>query len=111
MRKNPDMQSRIVYQRLLGYSKAYWWVCVFGIIGTMIASGSDAFFAWLIKPMLDKGFIDRDITFIHWLPFILILIFLIRNAANFMSNYCMSWAGRSVVTQFRKDLFAHFMRL
>jgi subfamily B ATP-binding cassette protein MsbA len=105
------MPGYLIYKRLLGYSKVYWPAFVLGIIGTIISSGSDAFFAWLIKPMLDKGFIDRDTVFIHWLPFILIFMFLVRNAANFMSNYYMSWAGRSVVTQFRKDLFAHFLRL
>ncbi len=105
------MQSHVIYKRLLGYSKVYWPAFVLGIIGTMVSSGTDASFAYLIKPLLDKGFIDKDMAFIHWLPFILIFAFLVRNAANFMSNYYMAWAGRSVVTQFRKDLFAHFMRL
>jgi subfamily B ATP-binding cassette protein MsbA len=100
-----------IYKRLLTYSKVYWPAFLLGVIGTIISSGTDASFAWLIKPLLDKGFINKDINFIRWLPFILIFAFLIRNAANFMSNYYMAWAGRNVVTQFRKDLFKHYMRL
>lgn len=105
------VSGRTVYKRLLGYSKVYWWAFVFGIIGTVISSGTDASFTYLVKPLLDKGFIDKDMTFIHWLPFILIFAFALRNAANFVSNYFMAYAGRSIVTQFRKDLFAHYMKL
>lgn len=103
--------GHVVYKRLLGYSSVYWRAFVLGIFGTVVSSGADATFAWLIKPLLDKGFIQRDIGFIHWLPAILIFAFLIRNGAGYLSNYYMSWAGRKVVTRFRQDLFAQYLRL
>jgi subfamily B ATP-binding cassette protein MsbA len=103
--------GRKTYLRLLSYSKMYFGAFLLGIMGTMIGAAVDASFAWLIKPLIDKGLIAKDNAFIHWLPFILIFAFLIRSGGNFMSNYYMSWAGRSIVTQFRKDLFAHYMRL
>jgi len=105
------IDGKKTYRRLLKYSKAYLGAFILGIIGTMIGASVDASFAYLIKPLVDKGFIDKDIGFIHWLPFILIFAFIIRNGGNFMSNYYMAWSGRSIVTQFRKDLFAHYMRL
>ena len=105
------MQGHIVYKRLLQYSKQYWLLFLLGIVGTIISSGMDASFTWLIKPMLDKGFIGHDRHFIRWLPVILISVFIIRNLASFMSNYFMASAGRHIVTQFRKDLFAKFMAL
>jgi len=105
------MEGSRIYKRLLTYSKVYWWAFVLGLVGTIISSGTDASFTYLIKPLLDKGFIDKDIEFIRWLPFILIFAFILRNAANFLSNYYMAYAGRSIVTQFRKDLFAHYMKL
>lgn len=105
------MQGHIIYKRLLNYSKQYWPQFSLGILGTVISALMTASFAWLIKPLLDQGFIARDQTFIRWMPFMLIGVFLLRNGANFLSNYYMSWTGRTVVTKFRQDLFAHYMKL
>lgn len=100
-----------VYKRLLGYAKKYWQGIALGILGTMLMSGIDASLTGMIKPLLDKGFIARDMHFIHWLPLIIILAFIVRGSANFSSNYYMAWAGRNVVMRFRQEIFAHLMKL
>lgn len=100
-----------VYKRLLGYARHYWRAIALGIMGTMVMSGIDASLTGMIKPLLDKGFIAHDMRFIKWLPLGIITAFLVRSAANFSSNYHMAWAGRSVVTEFRQEIFAHLMKL
>lgn len=100
-----------LYKRLLRYAQRYWFAFVLGIIGTMLESGITAGFTWVIKPILDKGFVERDQLFIRWLPVGIILAFIVRGIAAFMSNYYMAWAGRNVVMQFRQDIFAHLLRL
>lgn len=100
-----------VYKRLLGYAKKYWQGILFGILGTVLMSGIDSSLMAMIKPLLDKGFIAHDKHFIHWLPLIIILAFIIRGGANFISNYYMAWAGRNVVMRFRQEIFAHLMKL
>ncbi len=100
-----------LYKRLFQYAKRYWIGLVLGMIGTITQSGVDAGFTWLIKPLLDKGFIAKDQTFIHWLPLGIILAFILRGGAGFMSNYFMAWTGRNVVMRFRQDIFAHLLRL
>lgn len=100
-----------VYKRLLGYAKKYWQGIALGLLGTMLMSGIDASLTGMIKPLLDKGFIARDMHFIHWLPLIIIFAFIVRGAANFSSNYYMAWAGRNVVMRFRQEIFAHLMKL
>lgn len=100
-----------VYKRLLGYAKRYWQGIALGILGTALMAGIDASLTGMIKPLLDRGFIARDMQFIRWLPLAIILAFLVRGAANFMSNYNMAWAGRNVVMTFRQEIFAHLMKL
>lgn len=106
-----EKNSWVIYKRLVQYAAVYWPAFVAGVLGTIVGSGTDAAFTWLIRPLLDQGFIARNVVFIRWLPVALILAFLLRNAAGFVSNYYMSFAGRGVVARFRKDLFAHYMRL
>lgn len=100
-----------VYKRLLGYAKRYWQGIALGITGTAVMASIDASLTGMIKPLLDRGFIARDLQFIHWLPLAIILAFLVRGAANFMSNYNMAWTGRNVVMTFRQEIFAHLMQL
>lgn len=108
---NYTYSGAYVYRRLLGYAQRYWKGVVLGIIGTMLMAAIDASLTGMIKPLLDKGFIARDMKFIYWLPFGVILAFVARGGANFMSNYYMAWAGRNVVMRFRQDIFAHLMKL
>jgi subfamily B ATP-binding cassette protein MsbA len=105
------MQGHVVYKRLLNYSKQYWPQFTLGIVGTIVSALMTASFTWLIKPLLDQGFIAHNERFIRWLPVLLLSVFAVRTAASFLSNYYMSWTGRTVVTKFRQDLFAHYMRL
>lgn len=100
-----------LYKRLLGYARHYWVAFAFGIVGTMVEQGITAGFTGVMKPLLDKGFIDRDPVFIHWLPIGIVLAFLVRGAAGFLSSYCMGSAGRNVVMRFRQEIFAHLLRL
>lgn len=111
---NTSTQSRnsfYIYKRLLTYSRRYWLAFLLGILGTMLLSGVDAGFAWGIKPILDKGLIARQPSFMHWLPIIIIGAFLMRGVASFMSNYFMALVGRNVVMQFRQDIFSHLLKL
>ncbi len=99
------------YRRLLQATKKYWLCFVVGIVATAGMSLVDAGFAWLIKPIIDKGFINRDKHFIHWLPVMVIMIFLVRGAFVFLSNYCVTRVSRHVVMDFRRRLFDHLLKL
>lgn len=100
-----------VYKRLLYYSRKQASAIFLGIVGTIVSASADAWFTWLLKPLLDKGFIAHDVVFIRWLPLIILVGFLIRSGAHFMSDYYMALAGRNVVMQFRQKLFHHFLHL
>lgn len=106
-----ESKSRSVFKRLLRATAPYWPLFVLGIIGTIALSLIDAGFAWLIKPIINKGFIARDSDFIHWLPIIVIVIFLMRSVAGFTSNYFVSRVSRFMVMDFRKKVFHRMLRL
>lgn len=68
-------------------------------------------FALYMQPLLDGTFMDKDPEIISWAPFALLIIFLLRGIASFMSSYSMEWIGRSVVKEIRSELFTRLMRL
>lgn len=112
MTENSHQASSLsIYRRLLYYARSCWFALCLGVIGTSLSSATDAGFTWLLKPLLDKGFIARDQHFIKWIPLGIIIFFILRGAAEFMSNYYINWSARRVVMRFRQQLFCHLLSL
>lgn len=105
------LSSTQIYRRLLKAALPYWWAFVLGVIGNALIAASDGYITYGLKFLVEKGFIERDEAFIHWLPVLVIAFFLARGIAYFMASYFMTWVGRSVVRDFRRKMAAHLMRL
>ena len=101
----------IIYKRLLALAGKYWFVFLLGILGTILLSLIDAALSWLIKPVVNRGFIDREQAFVHWLPLGVIVIFLLRGAAGFMSSYFIQRVGKNIVMDFRERIFNHLLSM
>lgn len=100
-----------VYLRLLRCVREYWFMFALGALGTIAVSGVDAGVTWLIKPIIDQGFVDRNHAFVHWLPIILLLVFALRSVSNFAANYCMNRVSRNVIMDLRQQLFKQMLHL
>lgn len=99
------------YKRLLQYAKPYWALFILGAIGTVLLSLTDAGFAWLVQPIINHGFVKRDRSFIHWLPILIFVIFMIRGVAGFVSSYFISRVARTVVRDLRRLIFSKLLQL
>ena len=100
-----------VYRRLLGYVRPYWVIFVIAIFGMVLFALTEAAFAWIVQPILDDGFVEKDPEVITWMPLVIIAIFGTRIIATFLSNYGMAWVARSVIRDMRRLLFDQLMRL
>ena len=99
------------YRALLALAfehKAYFSLAILGMI---VFAVSDAAFAYMMKPMLDDGFIDRDPFIISLIPIAIILIFVVRMVAVFLRTYCMDYIGRKVINSLRKQMFEKLMTM
>ncbi len=99
------------YHRLLKMAVPYWWALALGILGNALIAASDGCLTYYFKPLIEKGFIERDEIFIFWIPIVIITFFIARGGAYFLASYFMSWVGRSVVRDFRQKMIAHMMKL
>jgi subfamily B ATP-binding cassette protein MsbA len=101
----------VIYGRLLQITRKYWILLVIGMLMTLSLSGIDATFAWFIQPIINKGFISKDIVFVRWLPILVIIFFIARGLSHLGSTYCVNYVARSTVTTLRRQLFNHLLRL
>ena len=105
------MQPSQVYKRLLGYAWRYSTTFMLAIVGMAVVASTEAGFAWIMKPMLDGTFVNKDPEVIHWLPFGLLGIFIVRGIGGFVSTYGMEHVGRNIIRDMRKQMFTSLMRL
>lgn len=99
------------YRALLSLAFEHKSYFLLALIGMFIFAASDAAFAYLMKPMLDEGFIDRDPLIIKLIPLAIIGIFLVRMVAVFLRTYCMDYIGRNVINSMRQKMFEKLLTL
>jgi len=99
------------YRRLLTMAFVHWQMFAISIVGMILVAGTDTAIAAYMKPLMDDGFVDRDPETIRLLPLILIVIFVVRVFAMFISMYCISWVGRKVIMELRQRMFSKILLL
>lgn len=109
----PDERGRVwrAYRRLLGYTRRFWPVLLAALIGMLIEAGAAGAFTWLMRPLIDGTFVDRDPTVLTWMPIVVVALFVGRGIGVFLANYGMAYVGRRVVETLRGETFAHLLRL
>ncbi|KTD61403.1 lipid A export permease/ATP-binding protein MsbA [Legionella spiritensis] len=111
MTNQAHVSTRVLYKRLLSYVKPYWFVLSLGVLANILYSLIDAGFTYMMRPFLDKGFIDIDMSFVRQIPLIVLVGITIRGLVSSLGSYCMTWVARSVVKVMRQLVFAHIIRL
>ena len=106
-----NMTNSQLYLRLLSYVKPYWRIFLLSIVATAITAATEPLLPILLKPMLDGTFVNRDESVIRLVPIIILLIFLVRGIASFVSAYSIGWVGAKVVMDLRNEMFRKLMTL
>ncbi len=109
--RRSDASALQVYKRLLGYARPYWGRYALAIGGMIIFALTQAAFAALVKPMLDKGFVSHDPASIVAIPVEVVALFMLRGIADFIATYHINWVGRSIIKQQRHEVFTKLLTL
>ena len=105
------MKNFSIYQRLSSYIYKYWILFIVVIACSALYSAIDATITWSIKPLLDKGFVAKDIAFIDYIPIFVIGIFIIRGLLSGIGSYGMDFISRVVITRLRYEMLVHIQKL
>ena len=111
MRPYKAVNSKVTYRRLLSYTFQNRGVFAISVISMILVALSQPAFAALMKPLLDGGFVDKDPLVIKWIPLAIIGVFLVRASAGFVSDYGMTWIGRTVIQTLRQQMFDRLIQM
>ena len=104
-----DFSTKATFKRLWPMIWQYRLGILIAIIALVFNALTEAGLIYLLKPLLDKGFGEADLSFLKWLPIIVILLIFLRGITSVVSEYCLSWASGNVVMVMRRMLFKHLM--
>jgi subfamily B ATP-binding cassette protein MsbA len=96
-----------VYRRLLPYVKVYWARIVAAMGLALVISGLEAMTAWLVKPVLDDVFLEKDLFTLKILPIALIGVYAVKGSARYGQAYLMAQVGQRVVMRLREEVYEH----
>lgn len=106
-----EASAWVIYRRLLGRARRYWPLLAAAGVGMLFEAGAAAAFTWMMKPMVDETFVAQNPAMRWSIPLAIVLLFLVRGAATFATDYGMARTGRSVVRDLREDILAKYLRL
>ena len=93
------------YLRILAYAKPYWFRITVALIMAQIVAATDGAMAWLVKPLMDKIFVEKNVEMLKLIPLAIVGLYLIRGVGRYVQNYFMRYANLRMVMDLRTDLF------
>jgi ATP-binding cassette, subfamily B, bacterial MsbA len=126
--KSSKVSSRELWFRLLTYVRPYWRMFAVSIGAMVVVAACDPVLPAMLGLLLDGSFGHKNPalmrwlpqaiapdaiipTLISWMPVVIILIFLIRGVASFVSGYAVTWVAQRLVADLRGTMFAHMLKL
>ncbi|WP_103648942.1 ABC transporter ATP-binding protein [Campylobacter concisus] len=100
-----------VLKRFGPYFKDYIPHFIIAFIGMALASGGTAVSAYLVEPVLNKIFVEKNETLLYMLPCAIIAIYVLKNIGTFMQAYFTAYIGQDTIRRFREKLVGHLINL
>jgi subfamily B ATP-binding cassette protein MsbA len=99
------------YLRLLRYMRPYWGRLFAAALFSALVAAFTGAYAWLVRPALDEIFVNKNVTWLIFLPPTLMVVSVLKGLANYGQTYLMFYVGSRVVADIRQQLFNHLLRL
>lgn len=103
--------SRKLYKRLIPYLRGLLKYFVISVLAMIVVGITGPLFASLLKPIIDNGFVEKNLEAMKWIPLEIIGLFIFRGIANYINEYTSAYISNRMVQVIQKDLFAKMMIL
>ena len=105
------MSSLDRFLRLVRYFKPYRLRLGAAFVCSGLVAAFSGAYAWLVKPVLDEIFINKNESLLLALPLALFAVSVLKSAFSYGQNYLMNFVGNQVITDIRQELFGKMIRL
>ena len=99
------------YRHYLPYIKNYKLKFFFAVIGMIMVAGGTAGTVYIIEPLLDNIFINKNEELLYIMPFIVVGIYTVKALGTYIQKYYISYIGQDIVRIIRDKLLKHILNL
>ncbi len=99
-----------LYLRLLKFVKPYWTKLVLAMIFMSLVAATNGLTAFVVKPVLDNIFFEKNATMLYLIPGGVILLYLAKGLFDYLQTYLMGYVGQKVITDIRALIFNSLQR-
>lgn len=100
-----------LYTRLINFLRPYMPRLIAAILCMLLAAAGNLFVPWIIKDVIDKVLVNKDMEQLNIIAAGIIVVFFLRGAFLYGQTYLMSYIGQRVVVDIRERLYRHLQRL
>jgi len=93
------------HKRILGLIKENKFRLFLAMVCMLIIAVATSATAFLVKPVLDDIFFNKDITMLKIIPVVVVLIYFLRGLGMYGQDYLMNYVGENIIKKLRNDLY------
>ncbi len=100
-----------IYLRLLVYVKPYWKKILFAAFFAVGVSLLTALYAWLVRPVLDGIFINKNEKLLLFVPLAILGTSFLKGVCSYGQSYLMHDVGNRVIMDIRGKVYYHILQM
>jgi subfamily B ATP-binding cassette protein MsbA len=104
-------QSLHLYRRLLRFVQPYWVRLIGAMVCMLFVSATTAGSAYLVKPVLDEIFFQKDLQKLTFLPLVIVILFALKGLFGYGQAFLMASVGQRVIADLRERIYNHMQSL
>ena len=105
MKKNNQNTLELLKRLFSNYVTKHYSKLFISVICMIIIAAATALNAWMMQPVLDEIFINKNQTLIILIPLAVILIAIFKGGASYIQSIFMSFIGYKVVADIQNEMF------
>ncbi len=109
MSKSP--LSQFTDKKIWAMMRPYMRRVLMALLFSLAASGASGAIAWMVKPVIDTIFVEKNYAMLTWLPMAIIAAYFLRGSCQMIYSYLMRSAGIKLVRDTRIRLYTHLLYL
>ena len=108
---NQNSSNYYILSRIFeNYVKKHSRKLIISIICMIIVSATTALNAWMMQPVLDDIFIDKNESLILIIPLAILLIAVVKGISSYIQSVLMSFVGYRLVADLQNDMFGSLIK-
>jgi len=103
---------KVVFRRLvLPYWHDYIPYFVLAVFGTILSAAGASASAYLVKPVLDKIFIAKNVHALNLLPYAIILVYAMKGVGKYIQVYYSALIGQDIIRRVRNQMLERLLAM